>query len=98
MLNIYLLSAVMILSVLGIYFLVKEITSLILKNKYESCVVLRIYNDADNTENIIRNTLNANPNSDIIIIDKSNNTEISRILNKFEQDYERIHIKTAPEQ
>ena len=88
MLNIYLISAIMVLSVLGVYFLVKEITSLIIKNKYDSCVVLRIYDNADTAENIIRGALTANPSSDIVIIDKSGNIEA---------DYARVHIKRAPE-
>lgn len=95
MLNIYLISVIMILAVLGIYFLVKEITSLILKNRYDSCVVLRIYDNAENVENIVRDTLTANPESDIFIINKSKNSEISEILSKLEQDYARIHIKTC---
>lgn len=97
MLNIYIISIIMVLSVLGVYFLIKEITSLILKNTSESCVILQIHDDSDNTENTIRNALAANPKSDIIIIDKSQNGEVHRILNQFEKDYSRIHIKTAPE-
>lgn len=97
MLNVYLVSLIMLLSVLGIYFLIKEITALIIKNRCESCVILKIYDDADSAENMIRNALTANPESDIIIVDKSKNAEVSHILSKFEKDYTRVHIKTAPE-
>lgn len=97
MLNICILSAVMIFCVLGIYFLVKEITSLMLKNNVKSQVILEIHDNANEAENALRNALSANPNSDITVIDKSNNGEIKAILKKLSDDNSRLHIKTAPE-
>ena len=87
MLNICILSAVMIFCVLGIYFFVKEITSLILE----------IHDNVDEAENALRSVLSANPKSDVTVIDKSNNSEISAILGKLSKDNSRVHIKTAPE-
>lgn len=97
MLNVYLISLIMLLAVLGVYFLIKEITALIIKNHCDSCVILKIYDDADSAENMIRSALSANPESDIIVINKSKSSEVSHILSKFEKDYGRVHIKTAPE-
>ena len=94
MLNICILSAVMIFCVLGIYFLVKEITSLMLKNNVKS---QEIHDNTNEAENALRNALSANPNSDITVIDKSNNGEIKAILKKLSDDNSRLHIKTAPE-
>lgn len=97
MLNICILSAVMIFCVLGIYFLVKEITSLMLKNNVKSQVILEIHDNTNEAENALRSALSANPNSDITVIDKSENSEIRAILNKLSEDNSRIHIQTAPE-
>lgn len=97
MLNICILSAVMIFCVLGIYFFVKEITSLILKSEVKSQVILEIHDNADEAENALRSVLSANPKSNVTVIDKSNNSEISAILGKLSKDNSRVHIKTAPE-
>lgn len=93
MLNMYLLLSIMTLSVIGIYCIVKELTSLILKNNIGSQVVLEINDNADGVENAVRHALAANPASDIVIIDKSENDEISKILKHLSFDYERVHIQ-----
>ena len=92
MLNICILSAVMIFCVLGIYFLIKEITLLMLKNDVKSQIILEIHDNADEAENAIRSVLSANPESDITVIDKSGNGEISAILSKLSKDNSRVHI------
>lgn len=94
MLNMYLLLPIMTLCVIGIYFSVKELASLILKNKIDSCVVLEIHNNADGVENAVRDALGANPESDIVIIDKSSDEETKAILALLANDYERVHIRT----
>ncbi|MGN0108112.1 MAG: hypothetical protein ACI4A5_10515 [Hominilimicola sp.] len=93
MLNICILSVVMIFCVLGIYFLIKEITSFILKNDIKSQVILEIHDNSNEAENALRSILSANPNSDITVIDKSNNSEINTILHKLSEDNSRVHIK-----
>lgn len=97
MLNMYLTTLILLLSVFGIYFLVKEITSLFLKNDTYSRIILELSDNANETETMLRSVMSANPSSEIIIIDKCKNPEIKTILEKFSSDSSRIHIKTAPE-
>lgn len=97
MLNMCLISLIMIFCVLGIYFLAKEIVSLSSKNNVKSCVILELNDSINETENILRSALAANPNSEIVIVDKSGSNEIEKILHKFSDDNSRVHIKTAPE-
>ena len=92
MLNICILSVVMIFCVLGIYFLIKEITSFMLKNDIKSQIILEIHDNTDEAENAIRSVLSANPESDITVIDKSGSGEISAIIHKLADDNCRIHI------
>ncbi len=97
MLNMYLITLIMLLSVFGIYFLVKEITSLFLRNNTRSRIILELSDNANETENLLRSVMSANPKSEIIILDKCENPEIKKILEKFSSCNSRIHIKTAPE-
>lgn len=94
MLNMYILLPVMTLCVIGVYFLVKEIAAVILRNGIGSSVVLEIDGNADGVENAVRTALIANPASDIVVIDKSGNEEIGAILKHLSLDYERVNIKT----
>ena len=98
MINIGLLSIITVLSVFGIYFLIKEITSFLLRNHIKSRVMLEIHDDVNATEVTLRDVLFANPGSEIEIIDKSGNEEIKTILKKLSDDIGRIHItENAPE-
>ncbi|MCC8161236.1 MAG: hypothetical protein LIO53_08055 [Oscillospiraceae bacterium] len=97
MLNICLLTVIMVLCVLGIYFLSREIIAAILKNNTRSCVVIEVLGGASGVEDTIRTALNANPESEIIIMNKSCDNEVSGILAKMATDSSRIHIKEVPE-
>ncbi len=97
MLNIYILLPVMTLCVIGVYFLIKEIAAVILKNSIGSSVILEIRDDADGVENAVRTALRTNPSSDIIVIDESGSDEIGTILRHLSLDYERVHIKQRKE-
>lgn len=94
MLNIYVLLPVVTLCVIGVYFSIKEIAAAILRNEIESSIVLEIKENADGVENTVRTAISANPESDIVIIDKSGSKEISAILKHLSDDYECVHIKT----
>lgn len=96
MLNMILLTINMVLCVLGIYFLVKEITSALLKNHVMTKVIVEIAAESSDAEYAIRSAADANPGSEIIVIDRSGSEEISSMLNMLSCDNERIHIKTAP--
>lgn len=93
MLNMFLLTLLMILCVFGIYFLVKEITSVFLKCRAHSRVILEISDSADFAEDTIRSALSANPESEIVIVDKCENDEMRTIIEKFSDDNSRLHIK-----
>ncbi len=93
MLNMCLLSVIMLFCVLGIYFTVKEITSSLLKNRVHSRVYLEIHNCPDEAEHILRAAMSANPDSDIIISDRSGNDEIHEILEKLSNDNCRVKIQ-----
>lgn len=97
MLNICFLSIIMIFSVIGIYFLIREILTVIFRNNVQSCVVLEVKDKTNELEYTLRSVLTANPNSEVVILNKCKNEEINKILNKFSDDNSRIHIKTAPE-
>ncbi len=97
MLNMYLITLIMLLSVFGIYFLVKEAASLFLKNDSCSRIIIDLSENENETENMLRSVLYANPKSEIIILDKCENPEVKKILEKFSSGNSRIHIKTAPE-
>ncbi len=98
MLNMCLLSVITVLSVFGIYFLVKEITSFLLRKHVKSRVMLEIHDDVNSAEVTLRDTLRANPESEIEVIDKSRNAEINKILTTLARDTRRIHIKNVPEE
>ncbi len=98
MLNMCLLSVITVLSVFGIYFLVKEAASFLLKNRINSRVVLEIHDDVNSAEAAIRGALRANPESEIEIIDKSRNAEINEILALLARSVPRVHIKNVPEE
>ncbi len=98
MLNIFLISVIMLFCVIGIYFTVKEITSIFIKNHTPSKVIVEIDNNPEITEATLRNVLAANPASDIIVLDESDNSEIADILSKISADNSRVHIKNAPAQ
>ena len=91
MLNMCLMSIIMILCVLGIYFTVKEIASLWIKNKVPTKITVEINDNPDVTEASIRSIISANPSSDIFVIDKSNSEEIGTIISKLSQDNPQIH-------
>ncbi len=97
MLNICFITAVAVLCVIGIYSTVKEIVSIFSKNNTHSAVILEVYNDVNKAEQYVRSVLSANPESEIYILDKSQNSEIGKILNILSQENDRIHIETAPE-
>lgn len=97
MLNICFITAVIMLCVIGIYSTVKEIVSIFTKNNTHSTIILEVYNDVNKAEQYVRKVLSANPESEIYILDKSQNIEIGKILNILSQENDRIHIETAPE-
>ncbi|MCD8180412.1 MAG: hypothetical protein LUF26_02890 [Firmicutes bacterium] len=96
MLNICLLTVIMVLCVLGIYFLSREIIAAVLKNNTRSCVVIEVLGGASGVEDTIRTALSANPESEIIVMNKSGDDEVSGILAKLSADSSRVHIKEAP--
>lgn len=98
MLNMLLLTVVMILCVLGIYFCVREITGALIKNSIDTKVVIKINNDLADTEDAIRTVMRANPNSEILVIDKSASTDVAEILEKLSADCGRIRVKTSKKQ
>jgi len=67
---------------MGIYFFVKEITSALLKNRIKTKILLEVHNSDIDIEGQIRSIISANPESDILISDKSENDEIGMILHK----------------
>ena len=69
---------------MGIYFFVKEITSILLKNHIK--ILLEVHNSDIDIEGQIRSIISANPESDILISDKSENDEIGMILHKMSAD------------
>lgn len=81
---------VMTFCTMGIYFFVKEITSLLAKNNIKTKVFIEISNSSKNVESELRSVLNANPECEIIVDDKSNNPEICSILKKLCQSNSNI--------
>ena len=73
MMDICFIALFTVFCTMGIYFFVKEITSALLKNHI-------------NIEGQIRSIISANPESDILISDKSENDEIGMILHKMSAD------------
>ena len=71
---------------MGIYFFVKEITSALLKNHIKTKILLEVHNSDIDIEGQIRSIISANPESDILISDKSENDEIGMILHKMSAD------------
>ena len=71
---------------MGIYFFVKVITSALLKNHIKTKILLEVHNSDINIEGQIRSIISANPESDILISDKSENDEIGMILHKMSAD------------
>ena len=69
---------------MGIYFFVKEITSILLKNHIKTKILLEVHNS--DIDGQIRSIISANPESDILISDKSENDEIGMILHKMSAD------------
>ena len=70
---------------MGIYFFVKEITSILLKNHIKTKILLEVHNSDIDIEGQIRSIISANPESDILISDRSEN-EIGMILHKMSAD------------
>lgn len=97
MLNIYFLLPVITLCVIGVYFSVKEIASLILKNSIGTSVVVEIGKNVNEAEQRVRHALFTNPYSDIIVIDKSDSAEVGVILRHLASDYERVRIEKSPD-
>lgn len=93
MLNTYFLLPIITLCVIGVYFSVKEFAAYILRNNIKSCVVIEVDGKADNIENAIRNVMSVNPQSEILIINKSDDFETEMILHHLSEDFEQIHIK-----
>lgn len=93
MLNMCLLTIVMGFCVIGIYFTVKEITSLFLKNYAKSCVVIDVTDCCVDIENQARLALLSNPKSSIVLVDRCNDEEIKSILYRLCEECERIHIQ-----
>lgn len=93
MLNMCLLTIVMGFCVIGIYFTVKEITSLFLKNYAKSCVVIDVTDGCADIENQARLALLSNPKSSIVLVDRCNDEEIKSILYRLCEECERIHIQ-----
>ena len=75
-----------VLCTMGIYFFVKEITSALLKNHIKTKILLELRNSDIDIEGQIRSIISANPESDILVSDKSENDEIGMILHKMSAD------------
>ena len=93
MLNVLLLSVIMIFFTIGVYFFTKTVTSSFLKNEYESLVVIKTAESPNKIEGIVRNAAFANPNSEILVLCKCQNSETQYILDKISQKNNRIHIR-----
>ncbi len=86
MLDICFISLFTVFCTMGIYFFVKEVTSALLKNHIKTKILLEVHNSDIDIEGQIRSIISANPESDILISDKSENDEISMILHKMSAD------------
>lgn len=86
MLNICFIALFTVFCTMGIYFFVKEVTSALLKNHIKTKILLEVHNSDTDIEGQIRSIIFANPESDILINDKSNNDEIGQILRKLSAD------------
>ena len=70
----------------GNILLCKRITSALLKNHIKTKILLEVHNSDIDIEGQIRSIISANPESDILISDKSENDEIGMILHKMSAD------------
>jgi hypothetical protein len=82
----------MVLCVFGIYFLVKEITSIFLKNTVKASIVLEIAASPNEVEGVVRSVMRANPKSEIIVYDRSGCEESRDILLKLCDECERLRV------
>lgn len=87
MLILYLLSAYAVISI-G-YSLYKRFLHRDIKNQY---VLVNIESDGDGAEGVIRCLMRENPDSEIVVVNNSDEQEITEIIEKLCHDYPRVHM------
>ena len=90
MLNMCILTAVMVFSVIGIYFTVKELAALFLKNFLPCCVVMEVTDKSCDIEGAARLALAANPKSELVLVDKCTKSEIKDIMLRLCRENDRV--------
>lgn len=71
---------------MGIYFFVKKLHQGTFEKPIKTKILLEVHNSDIDIEGQIRSIISANPESDILISDKSENDEIGMILHKMSAD------------
>ncbi len=90
--NIIIISVVSFFALLGIYYIVREITGALLKEE-PSFVLLTVKNRENDIEYTIRSLLLKYPESDIIVTDNSSEDKTMEIVRRMSLIYDRVHIK-----
>ena len=89
----FILCFLSIFSVLGIFFLSREIISGILKSHNKNpLIVIGVKNHEDSIEGIVRTIMKSHPLSEILIIDYGSSDHTAEIIQKLAKDYSKIHI------
>ncbi len=90
--NIIIISVVSFFALLGIYYIVREITGALLKEE-PAFVLLTVKNRENDIEYSIRSLLLKYPESDIIVTDNSSEDKTMEIARRMSLMYDRVHIK-----
>lgn len=83
---LYLLSTYAVFSI--IYWIYRMAVHKSVKNHY---ILVNIEDDSSNTEGIIRTLMRENPSSEIVLVNNSDEEEVSLIIEKLCKDYTRLH-------
>lgn len=78
---------------LGIYFIIYEVISCVLKIS-PSFVLLTVKNRENDIEYSIRSLLHKYPSSEIIVADKNSSDNTVEIAHRMAMMYDRVHIKS----
>lgn len=93
MINICFCALISVLCAAGIYFILKETAGHILRPRVPSYIVLHVTDKNKDIEYTIRSFMRSNPESEIILIDKCNDSNIKAIMQSMSKDNKCIHIR-----
>ncbi len=92
MLNTYILTAIMLFCVIGIYFTLREIISIFSKSNAKYSIIIEVTDNDRDIEGIVRGTAAVNPRGEIMLVPRCSDNEINEIIYRLAEEYSLVTV------